>query len=126
MARVLIVDDDLSIIEILTEILKVEGHEVFSAVNPAEGMQTARKVKPDLMILDYHMPGDTGSHLFESFRRNNATKTTPILFMSGEADPAQIMAEISDSTGSRFLPKPVPLEDFRRAIREMLAEKPKE
>ena len=126
MARFLIVDDDVSIIEILTEILKTEGHEVFSANNPAEGMQTARKVKPDMMILDYHMPGDTGSHLYESFRRNNATKTTPILFMSGEADPSQIMAEISDSAGSRFLPKPVKLEEFRRTIREMLAEKPKE
>lgn len=121
MARVLIIDDDFEIIAIITEILKVEGHEVFSAGEPVEGMNTARKVKPDLMILDYHMPGNTGSHLYESFRRNNATKTTPILFMSGEADPAQIMAEISDTEGSRFLPKPVKLEEFRRTIREMLA-----
>lgn len=122
MARVLIIDDDFEIIAIIGEILKVEGHEVSSAGEPVEGMQMARKVKPDLIILDYHMPGNTGSHLYESFRRNNATKTTPILFMSGEADPAQIMAEISDTEGSRFLPKPVKLEEFRRTIREMLAE----
>ena len=121
MARVLIIDDDFEIIEIITEILKVEGHEVSSAGEPVEGMNMARKVKPELIILDYHMPGNTGSHLFESFRRNNATKATPILFMSGEADPAQIMAEISDTTGSRFLPKPVKLEEFRRTVREMLA-----
>jgi DNA-binding response OmpR family regulator len=121
MARVLIIDDDFEIIAIIGEILKVEGHEVSSAGEPVEGMQMARKVKPDLIILDYHMPGNTGSHLYESFRRNNATKTTPILFMSGEADPAQIMAEISDTEGSRFLPKPVKLEEFRRTIREMLA-----
>jgi CheY-like chemotaxis protein len=121
MARVLIIDDDFEIIAILTEILKVEGHEVSSAGEPVEGMQMARKVKPDLIILDYHMPGNTGSHLFESLRRNNATKETPILFMSGEADPAQILAEVSDSAGARFLPKPVKLEEFRRTIREMLA-----
>ncbi len=122
MARVLIIDDDYEIIAILTEILRHENHEVSSAGEPIEGMQTARKVKPDLIILDYHMPGNTGSHLFESLRRNNATKSTPILFMSGEADPAQVMGEVSDSAGARFLPKPVKLEEFRRTIREMLAE----
>ena len=121
MARVLIIDDDFEIVAILTEILKHENHEVSSAGEPVEGMQMARKVKPDLIILDYHMPGNTGSHLFESLRRNNATKNTPILFMSGEANPEQILSEISDSAGSRFLPKPVKLEEFRRTIRELLA-----
>ena len=121
MSRVLIIDDDFEIVSILTEILKLEGHEIHSAPEPVEGMQKARKLKADLIILDYHMPGTTGAHLYESLRRNNATKSTPILFMSGEADPAQIQAEISDAAGSRFLPKPVRLEDFRRAIRELLA-----
>ncbi len=123
MARVLIIDDDFEIVSILSEILKIDGHEISSAGDPVEGMKQARKVKPELIILDYHMPGNTGSHLFESLRRNNATKTTPILFMSGEADPEQIMSEISDSSGSRFLPKPVRMEDFRLAVNEMLAGK---
>jgi two-component system OmpR family response regulator len=120
-AKVLIIDDDFEIVSILGEILKREGHEVDSANEPVEGMQKARKLKPDLIILDYHMPGNTGAHLFESLRRNSGTAATPILFMSGEATPDQILAEVSDSEGSRFLPKPVPLEDFRRTIREMLA-----
>lgn len=121
MARVLIIDDDFEIIAILTEVLKQENYEISSANEPVEGMEMARKVKPDLIILDYHMPGNTGSHLFESFRRNNATKNTPILFMSGEADPEHILGEVSDSTGARFLPKPVKLEELRRTVREMLA-----
>ena len=121
MARVLIIDDDFEIVSILTEILKLEGHEIDSAPEPVEGMQKSRKIKADLIILDYHMPGNTGAHLFESLRRNNATKTTPILFMSGEADPEHIMNEVSDFAGARFLPKPVKLEEFRRTVREMLA-----
>lgn len=123
MARVLIIDDDFEIVSILTEVLKIEGHEIESASEPVEGMQKARKTKPDLIILDYHMPQTTGAHLFESLRRNNATKTTPILFMSGEADPEQIRSEISDCAGSRFLAKPVKLVELRRALREMLAGK---
>jgi DNA-binding response OmpR family regulator len=121
MARVLIIDDDFEIVSILTEVLKHEGHEVEAAPEPVEGMSKSRKINPDLIILDYHMPGNTGAHLYESLRRNNATKTTPILFMSGEASPEQIMSEISESEGSRFLPKPVRLEEFRKTIREMLA-----
>ena len=121
MALVLIIDDDFEIVAILSEVLKHEGHEVHAAPEPVEGMQKSRKLKPDLIILDYHMPGNTGAHLYESLRRNNATKSTPILFMSGEASPDQILGEITDTEASRFLPKPVRLEEFRRTIREMLA-----
>lgn len=120
MAKVLIIDDDFEIVSILTEILKREGHDIDSASEPVEGMQKARKLKPELIILDYHMPGNTGAHLFESLRRNSGTAATPILFMSGEASPDQILQEITDTEGARFLPKPVPLDEFRRTIREML------
>ena len=121
MAKVLLIDDDFEIVGVLTEILKHEGHQVESAPDPVEGMRKSRTAKADLIILDYHMPGNTGAHLYESLRRNNATKTTPILFMSGEADPEQILAEIFDQDGARFLPKPVHLVEFRNTIREMLA-----
>lgn len=121
MAKILIIDDDFEIVSLILEILKHEGHEVDSAGEPVSGMQKARAMKPDLMILDYHMPGATGAHLFESLRRNQATHDTPILFMSGEASPEDILNEISDSIGSRFLAKPVHLDVFRKTIREMLA-----
>ncbi|MEK7384516.1 MAG: response regulator [Elusimicrobiota bacterium] len=123
MARILIIDDDFEIVSIITEVLKHDGHEVSSAPDPVEGMKLSRSAKPELIILDYHMPGNTGAHLYESLRRNNATKTTPILFMSGKADPGQILAEISDTEGSRFLPKPIHLPEFRKTIAELLAGK---
>ncbi|NNN07555.1 MAG: response regulator [Elusimicrobia bacterium] len=126
MARVLVIDDDVEIVSILTEVLTHDGHEVDSAGDPAAGLGKARTFNPELIILDYHMPGDTGAHLFESLRRNNATKTTPILFMSGEAEPEHILSELSDASGSRFLAKPVKLDDFRRVIAEMLAEAKKQ
>jgi two-component system OmpR family response regulator len=121
MSCVLIIDDDFEIVSILSEILTGMGHTVESAGDPVEGMQKSRKVKPDLIILDYHMPGNTGAHLYESLRRNNATKATPILFMSGEASPEHILAEISSTEGARFLPKPVMLDEFRKTVDELLA-----
>jgi len=87
-------------------------------------MQKARSLKPDLIILDYHMPGNTGAHLFESLRRNQGSRLTPILFMSGEASPEDILSEISDAAASQYLPKPVHLDEFRKAVRELLGESP--
>ena len=123
MARILIIDDDFEIVSIITEVLKHDGHEVSSAPDPVEGMTKSRTINPELIILDYHMPGNTGAHLYESLRRNNATKATPILFMSGEADPEKILSEISDTKGSRFLPKPIHLAELRKTISELLADK---
>jgi CheY-like chemotaxis protein len=120
MPRVLIIDDDVEIVALLGEVLRSDGHEVDSASEPAEGIQKARRFKPELIILDYHMPGCTGAHLFESLRRNNSTRSTPILFVSGEATPEHILSEISESEGSRFLPKPLKIADLRKAIREMI------
>ncbi len=121
MAKILIVDDDYSIVTLLEEILRREGHEVESSCEAVDGMQKARALKPDLIILDFHMPGANGAHLFESLRRNQASRATPILFMSGEASPEDILAEISDPENSQFLAKPVHIDDFRKAVRDLLA-----
>ena len=121
MSKILIIDDDFSIVELLKDVLTHEGHCVESAGEAVEGMRQARALKPDLVILDYHMPGMSGAHLYESLRRNQATQHTPILFMSGEASSDQILQEISDPEGASFLAKPVHLEDFRQAVRALLA-----
>lgn len=121
MAKILIIDDDYEIVSLLLEVLRHDGHTADSAGDPVEGMRKVRQFKPDLVILDYHMPQTTGAHLFESLRRNQASSKTPILFMSGEASPETIMSEISDSADSRFLPKPIHLDQFRKTVKAMLA-----
>ena len=123
MARVLIIDDDTDLVQLLKMALEPTGHVVESAGDPAEGLQQARAFHPEIILLDYHMPGNPGAHLFETFRRNQATATTPILFMSGEASPEQVLAEITDTANSRFIPKPVQLSELRRVIDDMLAGK---
>lgn len=122
MAKILIVDDDPDLVQLLSMALESKGHVVASGTNPAEGMQVCRSFGPDLILLDYHMPGDTGAHLFENLRRNNATARTPVLFMSGEASSTDVLAEVADSSNARFLSKPVQIEDLRSTINEMLAQ----
>lgn len=122
MARVLIVDDDVDLVQIMTLALKAAGHEVRSAGEPTAGMDAARAFKPEIILLDYHMPGQTGAHLFEAFRRNQATAVTPIIFMSGEAAPDTIFGEVAEAEHARFIAKPVRMTELQKAIIEMLAE----
>jgi DNA-binding response OmpR family regulator len=120
MKKILVVDDDFEIISLVTEILEKEGYQVESALEASTGMQKAREGHPDLIIIDFHMPGSNGAHLFENLRRNSSSALTPILFISGEVSQEEIFLETCDSEGCRFLAKPVSIEDLRKTIHEML------
>lgn len=121
MARILIIDDDADLVQILSIALQNAGYETSSAGDPKTGLETCRACKPDMILLDYHMPGNTGAHLFETLRRNSATAKTPILFMSAIATGDQILSEVVDTTVSRFLPKPVHMAQLLHTIAEMLS-----
>jgi len=120
MPRILIIDDDPDLVQLLTMALQEPGIEISTAGDPAEGLETCRKVQPDLILLDYHMPGNTGAHLYETLRRNKATLRTPIIFMSAVATSDQVLREVVDSKDSRFIPKPVHISELKRNIHEML------
>ena len=116
MARVLIIDDDSDLVQLLTTLLASWKYEVASAGDPSAGFNVCREFKPDIILLDYHMPGATGAHLFETFRRNQSTAKTPILFMSAVASAEKVMCEIADPTFS----KPVQTARLKSVIVEML------
>ncbi|MHB2026559.1 MAG: response regulator [Elusimicrobiota bacterium] len=123
MAKILIVDDDFEIVGLLTEVLSREGYAVEPAYDPAEGMKKTRAIHPDLIIVDYNMPGATGAHLYESIRRDPGSAATPILFLSGDVGSERILKEIADSGNAMFLPKPVKLAEFRKAVADLLGAK---
>ena len=92
-----------------------------SAGSASEGLEVCRKFHPEIILLDYHLPGGNGAHLFETFRRNKATSRTPILFMSAVACADDILNQIDDPDIARFLPKPVNSKDLLLNIKEILA-----
>lgn len=124
MAKILIVDDDERLAKMLAEYLEGRGHRVVWAPDPAKGMREARQSKPDLVILDYHMPGDTGAHLFEAFRRNQALQDLPVLFMSGSKPEVDLVKEIASRGRTAYLRKGSPLEELSTAIEKLLSEAP--
>jgi two-component system alkaline phosphatase synthesis response regulator PhoP len=71
MAKILVIDDEPSIINLLSAYLKPEGYEVYTAADGTAGLKAARAYKPDLIVLDLMLPGMDGIELLSQLRRES-------------------------------------------------------
>ena len=86
--KILIADDEPDILEIVGYNLRKEGYEVYTAKNGDEAFDLAKKIKPDLLILDIMMPKKTGIEVCEILRAQTAFKETLIIFLTAMSDEA--------------------------------------
>ncbi|MBV8302109.1 MAG: response regulator [Candidatus Dormibacteraeota bacterium] len=87
--RILLVDDDPRLVNIVAMYLNIEGYEVDTAQNGAEGLEAIERHVPDLVILDVMMPGMDGLEACKRIRNDPRTHTLPVLMftaLSGEDD----------------------------------------
>ncbi len=106
MAKILVVDDEQAIVELLTLHLTESGHQVVVALDGFTGPMVATREKPDLIILDYNMPAANGAKVHERLRGNTFTAATPIIFLT--ATPiGEVIMGVKDDDRTRFLQKPV-------------------
>ena len=112
--RILIVEDDNSIRELLVELLQGEGYEVGSAVNGLEGIHYLQKHQaPDLILIDLMMPIMDG-YTFRTEQLKNADwAKIPIVVMSAEANAKEKLKNFGITA---FLSKPVELETILKAV----------
>src|SRR5436305_14979063 len=82
MAKLLLVDDEYAIVEILSGILETEGHTVATAANGEEGMKRLEEDRPDLVILDVMMPRLSGSDMLKRMRNDPRYATLPVVMIS--------------------------------------------
>jgi DNA-binding response OmpR family regulator len=78
MAKILVVDDEPSITNLVSAYLKPEGYEVYIAADGNAGLKAARAFKPDLIILDIMLPGMDGIELLSRLRREGGIEASEI------------------------------------------------
>lgn len=86
--QILIADDEPDILEIVSYNLEKEGYTVHTASNGNEALEKARKLNPDLIILDIMMPGKTGVEVCQILRSQPAFQETLIIFLTAMSDEA--------------------------------------
>lgn len=119
-ARVLIVDDEESIIEIVASLLERDGHEVQSASSSAQALEAIGERPPDVAIVDLVMPGTGGLTLI--MEKLAGIRGLAIVAMSGKLPLGQdSMTGLGPALHiSAFLPKPFTAEELARAVKTAL------
>jgi two-component system, OmpR family, response regulator MprA len=118
--RVLVVEDDESIADVLRRTLRQEGHEVRSSIDGIEALRAAEEFVPDLVILDLGLPGLDG---VEVCRRLRAESDVPILILTarGELDDR---VEGLDSGADDYLAKPFERQELLARMRALMRRRP--
>ncbi len=119
MATILVVDDELGIRALLSEILTDEGHNVELAENAAQARASRERVRPDLVLLDIWMPDVDGITLLKEWN-TNALLTMPVIMMSGHGT-IDTAVEATKVGAMAFLEKPITLQKLLRAVEQGLA-----
>ena len=89
--------------------------QVLVANDGGEGLATATRERPDIIISDYHMPGMHGLEMVEALRRNSALDHAIIIMLSS-ADDQQVIEEARDLGADTFMVKPFASDDLKRLI----------
>lgn len=82
MAKILIVDDSEAYLHTLKKVVEGEGHEVITASSGEEGVEEARAVRPDVILMDIVMPGMSGFQATRKIGKDEATRDIPIIFVT--------------------------------------------
>ena len=84
--KILLIDDELDILEILSYNLNKEGYEIHTAVNGNEGIEKAKEIIPDLILLDVMMPEKDGIETCQELRKIKELQKTLIVFLSARSE----------------------------------------
>ena len=113
-ARVLVVDDDPVIQKLLKVNFEMEGYEVLSAADGAEGLDQAKAGNPDVIILDVMMPKMNGLEVLAALKADSSLDTIPVILLSAKAQAGDVQAGI-DRGANAYVTKPFdPLDLLER------------
>jgi len=117
----LIVEDDLDIIKILETTLNYSGYRVVTARNGKEGLAAIQKERPAMVIADIMMPTLDGFGFVHRLRINPETRTIPVVFITATYISREDREFALDIGASRFIQKPIELEELLCTVEELLA-----
>ncbi len=121
MAKILVIEDEPNILKLVSFILKSSHYSTLEANCGKDGIEKARKEKPDLIVLDVMMPNMDGFEVAKILTADKATKGIPILMLSSKAQFEDKMKGI-DSGATDYITKPFEKEELLEKVREFLKE----
>ena len=120
--RILVVEDQADLLELLREHFREEGFAIATATNGVDAIRKARSLNPDLIVLDVVLPELDGFAVCEVLRKDAGTATVPIIMVTGL--PGQLTRCAGMESGATdFVTKPVSPHDLVARVKDMLQQK---
>ncbi len=123
MARIMIVEDNALNIKLFCDLLNAHGHDTRGVTDSREAMDTARELKPDLVITDIQLPHVDGMELMRRLRADEELCCVPIMAVTayaGEGDDDRIR----EAGAQAYVSKPISVARFAEAVEDLLAKGP--
>jgi two-component system response regulator MprA len=117
--KVLVIDDEESIVDLIKLGLKYEGFQVEAAFDGPEGLAAAQRIDPDLIILDSILPGVDGLEVLRQLRLNPVTRDVPVLMLTAKGKVQDKVTGL-ETGADDYLAKPFSFEEFVARIRAIL------
>ena len=117
--KILIVDDEEGVRELLSEGLKLRGYEISTAVDGMDAVQQAFQSVPDLILLDVLMPKMDGWHVLERLRQDEKTQLVPIIMLTAKSETEALFRSEEHKAVDYFI-KPINIQELLISIRRYI------
>jgi phosphate regulon transcriptional regulator PhoB len=119
MTKILVIDDEKDIVELIAYNLEKEGFSVFKAYDGEEALKTVKEQKPDLLILDLMLPKISGLDVCKSLRSNKAFAATPIIMLTAKVDEIDKIIGL-EMGADDYITKPFSVKELIARVRAIL------
>ncbi|HCN78944.1 MAG TPA: hypothetical protein DIT13_17345 [Verrucomicrobiales bacterium] len=117
--KILIIEDQATMRRNVALMLQLEGHTALTAANGIEGIETARRERPDLILCDVMMPEMDGHAVLRALHEDETLRGTPFVFLTAKGDKSDVSEGLGLGADS-YLTKPVSREDLLSTVNEHL------
>ncbi len=117
--KILIIEDDLDVADMLTAYFRVQGYDVFTVNWGEDGVRAATTSRPDLIILDIRLPDIDGYEVARRLRSDRKTATIPIIFLTEKRDRADKLQGL-ELGADDYITKPFDVQELRLRVRNAL------
>lgn len=118
--HILIIDDDAAVRRMFGSKLASAGFEVLYASDGNTGREMARRIQPDLILLDIRMPGADGYTIVQRLKQEKVTKDIPVVFLTNENMSLEAEKAIKELWVIAYIHKSIDLNDFIKQIKQVL------
>lgn len=118
-SKILVVEDDLDVAEMLNAYFRVQGYEVFTVNWGEDGVRACQTINPDLVVLDIRLPDIDGYEVARRLRTDRRTQDVPIIFLTEKRDRADRLHGL-ELGADDYVTKPFDVQELRLRVRNAL------